>query len=96
MIAPRRRPGAGERSVRLVLVLELAIGARVEEGLVPVIEAHEVRWRALLAPHLEDLSVPVGLADLLPMDDEAFADVRLHRVLLPLVPAYAGGWQGGS
>ena len=61
-------------SVRLALVLELAVGAGVEQGLVAVIEPHEVRRTAVGSADLEDLAMTVGLADLLAVDDEAFAD----------------------
>ena len=72
-----------------MLVLELAVGARVEQRLVPVVEAHEVRRPAVGAAHLEDLAVPVGLPDLLAVDDQAIADARLHGIPLRRVPAYA-------
>ena len=39
-----------------------------------VVEPHEVRRSAVGSADLEDLAVTVGLADLLAVDDEAFAD----------------------
>ena len=61
----------GRSGVRLVLVLQLAVRAGVEQRLVPVVEADHVGRTAVRAADLKDLAVAVGLADLLnrPMTD---------------------------
>ena len=88
----RRAAAVSRGSLRaLVLVLEFAVGTRVEQGLVAVVEPHELGRAAVFAADLEDLAVAVGLADLLAVDDEASSDGCVHRVLLRVLPAYAGG-----
>jgi hypothetical protein len=83
------RPGGIRVSARLLLVLELAVGAREEEGLMPVVESYEIGGTAVFTADLENLAVAVGLADLLAMNDETFTDSSSHCCPLSLVPAYA-------
>jgi hypothetical protein len=80
MARPFRPRTCVSLSARLLLVLELAVGAGEKERLVPVVEPHEVRGTAVFTADLENLAVAVGLADLLAVDDEALTDSSLHRV----------------
>src|SRR4029079_3605922 len=56
------------------------IGARKEETLVAVIgPAHDVLRRAGGTVHLQDLGVPIGIADVVALDDDSISDVRFHQ-----------------
>jgi hypothetical protein len=50
-----------------------SIGAREDLADVAVVPAHAVRGRTVLAEDLEDLSVSVGLAGVVPADHELIA-----------------------
>jgi hypothetical protein len=54
-----------------------------------VVEAHHERRATLDTSHLDDLTVAVGLPDMLAADDDSLTDNCLHRVLPRLCSAYA-------
>jgi hypothetical protein len=60
-------------------VLHQRVRAREEEAFVPVVvPTDEVRGRTVVALHLEDLGLAIGFADVVALDDQLVADLRLH------------------
>src|SRR5689334_16432642 len=77
---PLRARLTGTSRLVALRVLDDAVGARVEQALVAVREAHEVGRRTVAAPHLDDLAEPIRAADRAPVDVDPVTDDRTHAV----------------
>jgi len=60
-------------------VLDHGVGSREEQADVPVVvPTHDIRGTTVVAPHLEDLGVPIGLTDMVALDDQSITYCCLH------------------
>src|SRR5262249_16414919 len=65
-----------------LLLLDHAVGAGVEQVLMPVGEPNGVRRRAAGSAHFNDLAVTVFASDRTPMDVDPVTDGRAHTARL--------------
>jgi hypothetical protein len=74
-------PGAAGWGV--VKVLHDGVTAGPKDGFTATINPpHDVGWAPVLTAHLEHLAVTTQIATVAPSNDDAIADVRIHRSLL--------------
>jgi hypothetical protein len=60
-------------------VLDDGVASREEQAFVAVVvPPHEERWGAVLTVYFQDLCAPVGLTDVMALDDETITDVCSH------------------
>src|SRR4051812_23598069 len=60
-------------------VRDEGVRTRICHALVPILPAHDVRWRAVFAAYLEDLALTAGLTHCVALHHQVIADLGLHR-----------------